>query len=240
MGKRVQIRRSQYVAIAMAIVLLVGSGVGHRLLAARYARLAESREIPPGTLSRLPLSLGDWSGQEAPLDPAIIKATDTDDHLSRIYTRSSDGERISLWVAYGVRFRDLAPHRPEVCYTGVGWILEGEERSEVATPSGESLACRILTFRRSGLEGGRAMVLNYYLVDGQAAADVGLLRSYAWQLDYAARYVAQVQIVCTDSGRGMPAREVLSDFAAVSAPGIRGLLEDAVNGLPADKTAGTK
>jgi hypothetical protein len=60
----------------IAIVVLV-AGV-YRTLEAYCNRPAESKLLPPGTLARLPLELGDWRGEDQPLDQRTIEATDTD------------------------------------------------------------------------------------------------------------------------------------------------------------------
>ena len=89
----------------VAVGLMIASGAGYSVAAG-------------------PLQIGPWNGSDTALDERLVKATDTDDHVSRSYVRSDGRGDVSLFIAYGVRFRDLMPHRPEVCYTGAGWTLE--------------------------------------------------------------------------------------------------------------------
>src|SRR5512141_1892537 len=119
MSKPTVIRRpgADYrLSAAVGLCVFLVSGAGYYWLAERYARASQSVPIPAGTLGRLPLGIGDWRGQDVPMDEQIIRATRTDDHLNRAYARPAANQNVTLWVAYGVRFRDLMPHRPEVCY----------------------------------------------------------------------------------------------------------------------------
>ena len=217
------------VGMAAGMVLLVASGVGYRTLAARYNRPTSSVPIPPGTLAKLPLELGDWVGRDRPLAEAVVRATAVDDHISRRYRRLDGRGSVSLFVAYGVNLRDLAPHRPEVCYTSVGLVLEETREATLTATDGVDLPCRVYRFKRGGLAAESVTVLNYYIVDGKYCPDVSLLRSKVWRLSLQADYSAQVQITCGGSPRGSTtAGGLVRTFASDSAAVIRDLLAAAV------------
>ncbi len=210
-------------AVAATVLLLLG-GAGYRAVVNRYARPADSAPLPAGTLAKLPLAIGGWSGKDDPLAAAVIEQTDTDDHLSRIYINRAASQSVSLWVGYGVQLRDLTPHRPEVCYPGNGWIADGAATVELSLEDGGTLACRILRFRKGGLSTERVTVLNYYIIDGEFFADVSALRSRASQSLGEASYVVQVQL----SSNGGPFRRdpesTLREFAVLSTPELGKLL----------------
>ena len=217
------------VAAAVGIGLLVCCGVGYRVAAAYLAGPAAGRPLPPGALAKLPMQIGDWRGKEAPLDEAVVRAADTDAHISRTYSKPGRAENAWLYVAYGLRARDLMPHRPEVCYPGNGWTLDDNRTVQLPLADGTTLQCRILRFSRSGLNDTRITVLNYYIVDGKYCPDVSLLRSAAWRGSSGVRYMAEVQIACTRSGSSgaAAAEKVVRDLASDSAHGIYGLFENA-------------
>ena len=210
-----------WIAFGVAAGVLLLSHVGDQAASARYARIQRGTPVPPGTLAKLPMMIGAWQGRDEPLDERIIRATDTDDHVSRRYVRGSD--TVHLFVAYGVNLRDLMPHRPEVCYVGAGWTRD--ELPAEATLSDGMLPVQIQHFHRGGLEAQQTTVLNYYIVNGQYCGDVSLLRKRAADLNQTeAAYSAQVQVTC-----GHPLKEkaeaLVREFAAESAPLIRELLE---------------
>lgn len=216
-------------ATAAALALLMGSGVGYRMAAARLARTHASVRLSRGTLAALPLSLGDWQGREVPLNAAVIGATDTDDHVNRAYGRVPGRERVSLFLGYGVRVRDLMPHRPEVCYVGAGWVLDNSKQEDLVCADGTLLPVTIHRFERGGLDSRRLSVLNYYIVDGRRYADISALRTEAWRPRSDLSYMAQVQIAGTGAdllGSGEGACRL---FAVDSAPAIRELLKRVVD-----------
>ncbi len=222
-------RRKMVIAATIAVTLLVAGGLAVRILAEHLGRTGDHVALPRGTLAQLPLNLGDWTGRESPLDEAIVKATSADDYLNRLYFRQPAGPTVGLYIAYGVRARDLMPHRPEVCYPGNGWTLDDTESRELPLAEGEKLPCRIYRFSRGTLDRQTITVLNYYIVDGQYAPDVSLLRSKAWQGSGAIQYMVQVQVTCSEQSAPDPdvSARAVDALATLSAKPIRSLLPDA-------------
>jgi len=217
-------------AVVAAVAIVAGGGFGHRALARHLDRAPDRVPIPEGTLAQLPLQIGEWVGNDKSIDQSIVRAADVDDYVNRQYVRRTDNQRVGLWVAYGVRARDLMPHRPEVCYPGAGWTLQGRETTVIPIADDVIVRARILSFTAGGFDSRRVTVLNYYIVDDQTCEDVSLLRSKAWRGQTAIRYMVQVQIACGAN----PARPVASpadivrEFAGESFTHIRGLLDKAV------------
>lgn len=216
-------------ALILAAVLTVGTGVAYRVVAARYAFATNGVSMPVGTLAGVPLQIDQWQGRDLAVSERIIKQTDTDDHLSRRYERPGGGS-VTVWVAYGVRLRDLMPHRPEVCYVGAGWTLKAEQRIDIAAADGSHPPCRLMTFGKAGLANQQILVLNYYLVGNTYSADVSSLRSQASRLNREANYVVQVQIVQEGGEAEDLAHQPAYEFAAVFGPQIRKVIDQAVAG----------
>jgi len=221
-------RKSVIIAAIAAGLLMFLSSAGYRILAARLEAPVNTTPISFATLQRLPLQIGDWTGREVPLDEAIVRATDTDAHVNRSYSRRGGLEFVSLYIATGVKARDLMPHRPEVCYTGAGWTLMDKRSMELPLSDGTSLPCNVMQFSRGALNTEKVIVLDYYIVDGEYCRDVSLLRSKAVLGSGAVRYVAQVQIVTSVPSNQTedPAVKTVRAFAVESALLISGLFED--------------
>ena len=220
-------RQPVIVAAVVAGFLILVSSAAYHVLAARLAAPVNTTSLPPAALEKLPMQIGDWTGQNVPLDEAIARATDTEAHINRRYSRHNALEHISLYVAYGVRARDLMPHRPEVCYTGAGWTLVDRSSLELPLSDGMKLPCSTFQFSRGALNTQKVVVLDYYIVDGQYCRDVSLLRSKAWRGSGTVRYVAQIQIAAsaTSNLTTDSAARIISDFAADSASSISRLFE---------------
>jgi EpsI family protein len=226
-------QRPILLAAATAVALLFVSGGAYRLLAGYLNRPTDGVPMPRGTLAKaFPMQIGGWQGKEKPVEEAVVEQAACDDYISRTYVRGT--EAVQLWIAYGVRARDLMPHRPEVCYPGNGYTLEDTRPVELPVGGGPPLECRTYQFSRGGFGAGLLTVLNYYIVDGQYSPDVSLLRSKALGGSAGIRYMAQVQIVASGGGGGASgaASRSVQAFAADAARAIRGLMPDAAKAQP--------
>ena len=143
--------KSFIIAAAVAGIIIIIFSTAYHLLAARLEAPVNTTSLSPAALERLPLQIGGWTGKEAPLDEVVVRATDTDAYVSRIYSRHNASEYISLYIAYGVRARDLMPHRPEVCYIGAGWTLIDKRTMELPLSDEMELPCNVLQFSRGTL-----------------------------------------------------------------------------------------
>ncbi len=230
-------QRSVIVAVIVAGFLMLISSAAYRVLAARLEAPVNTVPISPAALERLPLQIGDWMGREVPLDEAIVRATDTDAHINRSYSRNNASQYILLYIASGVKARDLMPHRPEVCYTGAGWTLIDKRSMELPLSDGMELPCMALQFSRGTLNTKKTVLLNYYIVDGQYCRDISLLRSKAWRGSGTVRYVAQIQIVASTTANLTTdsAERIVRAFAVESAPSISRLFESAEESRGSDK-----
>ena len=223
--------RSVIVAAATATFIMFVFGAAHRALTNQLTNPAGVSSMSPDALEKLPLQIGDWTGQEVPLDEAIIEATDTDAHISRRYSRHNASEHVLLYIAAGKRARDLMPHRPEVCYTGAGWTRVSSNSTELFTEDGMELPCSVFQFSKGALNTKNVKILDYYIVDGQLCRDISLMRSKIWRGSGTIEYVAQVQII-TDIIRDRTADsavKIVSDFACESAKSIFQVLESATD-----------
>lgn len=221
-------RRPVLAAAVVAGSLMFLFGVAYRVVAARLDTSVDSAPISPETLARFPLQIGGWKGKEVPLDEAIVRATNTDAHLNRLYVRDGGLQAVSFYIASGIQARDLMPHRPEVCYIGAGWTLTDRRFVELPLGDSASLPCNIMQFSRGVLNPQKVAVLDYYLVDGQYCADVSLLRAKVWRGSGSIRYVAQIQIVApiVQMRKADAAIQLVCDFATESAALTAALFDD--------------
>src|SRR4051794_39321881 len=94
-------RGGRWGPVALACVLLVGSG-GLRLREARRveAYLRQGR-LSPVPLAGVPLELGPWRGRPEPLDPQIARLTGQTDHIFRTYVDTRTGVALDVIILYG-------------------------------------------------------------------------------------------------------------------------------------------
>lgn len=195
--------RAVLAAATLAVMLLAGSGYAFHAMGRYYAQPLTSVPLPAGTLERLPMDVGPWRGRDVAMDPRMLKATDADAMLTRTYVRAGDNLAVNFYVAYGIRGRDLVPHRPEVCYPGAGWTLESNQPRLLALPDGQSLPCRVLRFSRPGLGNQTVRVMNFFLVDGRYYDDLSGIRSLIWKGSDQIRYMTRVMLTMPDRSTGL-------------------------------------
>jgi exosortase/archaeosortase family protein len=127
---------------------------------AAQAALERLVDIPRPPLRRplvsLPLRLGDWVGQDLPVDPEIVERAQADEYLSRSYVDAKNpGRQVTLWANYS-RFGLNLRHSPEVCLPSGGWEkVEAQTRVvEVPGPDGTPSKLTQLAYRQGELVQG--------------------------------------------------------------------------------------
>lgn len=185
-------------ALLAASGFLVGANLIHYGLAKRASLPVAAEPLDPKALSKLPLMINDWRGEEVPLDQRIAERTNSDTRINRRYSRQNGGEVVLVYVAAGTRARAMMFHRPEVCYVASGLTLTGSHSVNLELGNGRQLAARLLEFGTEDVQASGVVVLSYYYFGGQYyASRLPVLRaiSRAWRGSALGAYLVQVQIV---------------------------------------------
>jgi hypothetical protein len=105
---------------AIVVAILVGSG-GVRWWQARRveARMDAGRERQ-FKLDEIPLTLCDWAGERSEMDERIVRATGSDELITRRYVDGRTGVVLDVIVLYGPT-SEIFIHSPEVCYPKAGF-----------------------------------------------------------------------------------------------------------------------
>ena len=113
----------------------------------------------------LPLTLGEWKGEDVGLDPGMFEAIGAKMVLSRQY-RNRAGRLASLHLAVfeGVDGPTAMPHSPEICYPAGGWVLAEPKY----IPLDQSGTTGLAKFLPAARQGQMAYVLYWYQIDGAA------------------------------------------------------------------------
>ena len=214
-------------AIIVADILLLVFGFIYDALAVRLGAPVTASPIAQEIVNRLPMQIGSWTGQDVDLDETIIRATGTDAHISRRYSRHQKLESVLLYIACGTNARNLVAHRPDDCYVAAGQTLMDSRSAELKLNDGMILPCSVFYFSHGGLSTDQTVVLDYFIVDGQHCGDDSLLKSRAWRGSDTITYAAQVQVVASSTGAltADSATKIIYDFAVDSAADIADLFK---------------
>ena len=149
-----------YLLVALALVF-IGGPLATRAAQALPIKLLQS-------FASFPLQLGSWHGQLVPIDPEMVKATKSDDHLNVEFSQPGKPP-ISLWIAYYESQKKAGGfvHTPKICLTGGGWaeVTTGIEQIDKGLPVNsmivEQMGNRIL-FYYWYMQRGRWVTSEYY------------------------------------------------------------------------------
>ena len=216
----------------LAVLMLVVSGISYRVAAARYDRFANPVPLAKNSLSLLPHRIGEWGGEDLPLDGAVFSLLGVDAYVNRMYSRPGASHPIALFISYSTHPRDVLAHRPEICYPSAGWARTSTKVLELPVAQAERLLCQKQTFQRGGLGDRQACVLSYYLVDSVPLASISDVRNQLLMARGGAPYVFLVQFILEAEAIGEDEMGLLEELAVASASDIALLQRNAVAAAP--------
>jgi EpsI family protein len=140
------------------------------VVAAFYSAHAGSAEsvVAREPLSRLPLSVGEWHGQEAsPLADDVLAQLGVDDYVNRQYFRAGSVP-VGIYVGYYASQRQGDTiHSPQNCLPGAGWRPVETGMADLQTNGGRVRVNQFVI--QKGLD--RQVVLYWYQGRGRVVAN---------------------------------------------------------------------
>jgi Protein of unknown function (DUF3485) len=119
---------SRHLPIALAIVLIVGLTVVEAKISDRFQGSNLTAERFSELLALIPLKVGDWVGEDLPVDDEVRQTAGAVGYVSRSYRNAKTGERVGLWLIVG-HSRDVCRHTPNICYPASGFKVRAENNS---------------------------------------------------------------------------------------------------------------
>jgi hypothetical protein len=107
---------------------------------------ATETERPPlrAPLTTVPMELGDWVGRDVNVDPRVLKESQADEYINRIYeSRKDPGRRLWLWINYSRMGLNLR-HSPKICLPSGGWTEIESESRMIPIRYGDDRSIRIM------------------------------------------------------------------------------------------------
>ena len=141
------VKMTKFLPMVAAVVVI---GVSTFLQGQYSERFGKHRpEALQGFTSRLdavPRVIGDWKGQDMPIDPREFKASGCDGCVSRDFVNEVTGEKVSLFLVSGTA-RHVTIHTPDWCYRGAGFTMDGAKQQFTfdtvdMTPPPEAITAR--------------------------------------------------------------------------------------------------
>lgn len=77
----------------------------------------------------IPMTVGDWVGQDAPENEQQLKLAGAHESISRVYTHRHDkSKQVMVFMILG-KSRDVSKHEPKHCYVGAGFQMAHDPRN---------------------------------------------------------------------------------------------------------------
>ena len=200
------------VCLCAGIIGLAAIGYHATVLSGRATRVSAPTPLAR-PLAQLPMTLGDWHGEDVELSPDTVRVAAADACLRRDY-RNPQGLPVSLYIAYYGNVKDRVPHGPTVCYPYQGWHEGHNEMIALPTdvPAFPQLAVRKLVYEKAD---ARVAVLYWYAANGQQQADTTWQRfdsAFRDLLGHGGAYVFQVMVTAPVTGSSESAFASLERF----------------------------
>lgn len=138
-------------------------------------------------LDALPMTVGDWRGQDIRIDAGTRDALSADGFLYRSYTHKGTGRQIGLLIVYRKYGRREFAHRPELCYPAAGWEIIRKSYTDMPY-AGSSVPARLVVAEQEGYRevitywfaSGRRTEANYLKQQARMALDRMQPQTYGW------------------------------------------------------------
>jgi hypothetical protein len=118
----------RYSPIIVAVLLIVGLTIIEINMTDRLAGTNVTAEQRAALLEKVPVKVGDWHGDDIPVDPTVRKKAGAVGAVQREYHNVRTGEKVRLWLIVG-HAREVSYHTPDVCYPGQGFEARAKENS---------------------------------------------------------------------------------------------------------------
>jgi hypothetical protein len=222
-------RRQIVVAALAASLFMLIFGTVYRTIAAPVNKVA----LDPSVLESFPRQIGEWTGEDIPIDLRIRKVMDADAYINRRYTRRNGSESISLYFPCGANVSALLQHVPENCYVGAGWTLVDRHTAELSPGGQTKLPCSIVRFARTGFDTRNLILVHFLVADGEFFTTFSAVaQKKGWRHFAETHYAAQVQVVASADGMSVEAATKLAtSFATDAAPFVGRSFENLRAGL---------
>ncbi len=119
---------SRYLPIVLGVLVIVGLTIPQIVMSDRFASTNVSAAQRAELLNKVPKKIGDWIGEDMPIDKNVRDVAGAIGAVSREYRNSRTNERVNLWLIVG-HARGISSHTPNTCYPASGFTQRARENS---------------------------------------------------------------------------------------------------------------
>jgi hypothetical protein len=144
-------------SLSFASLLVIVAGAVHGVCTDRWGTSSDLHALVEH-IRRVPQTIGEWEGKDVQRSDREWRAAGAVGHLDRVYTRRSDGARVTVMLVAG-RGAEISSHTPEVCYPSAGYSLEGFKRIKAGpSPGAAFFTARAVVSDSNATNGGHLRI----------------------------------------------------------------------------------
>ena len=119
---------TRYSPIVVGVLLIVGLTIVQARMSDRLSGKNFTTEQKAQLLKNVPMNIGDWHGEDKPVDEAVRETAGAVGAVSRVYRNVRTGDVVDLWLIVG-HGRVISAHTPDICYRSSGFAARARENS---------------------------------------------------------------------------------------------------------------
>jgi hypothetical protein len=116
--------------VILGVVAIVALTAAQAKISGRFQGSDITEEHFAALLENVPMNIGDWKGENLPVEDQVKKTAGARGYVSRDYVNELSGERVGIWLIVG-HSRDVMRHTPDVCYPSSGFKTRAPENAKV-------------------------------------------------------------------------------------------------------------
>jgi hypothetical protein len=120
---------ARYAPVIVGVVLIVALTIVQGRMTDRLSGTSITVAQKAELLKNVPINIGDWHGEDKPVDEAVKDTAGAVGAVSRTYRNSRTGEVVDLWLIVG-HGREITAHTPDICYRSSGFTARAQENSD--------------------------------------------------------------------------------------------------------------
>ena len=114
-----------YLPLEASLVLIVSLALVEGKMRDRWGTPGVEAAELGKRFDQVPKKIGDWVGEDLPVEEVTRKTAGAVNYVSRLYTNSKNRNTVNLWLIIG-HSRDVCRHTPTVCYPSQGFRQTGD------------------------------------------------------------------------------------------------------------------
>ncbi|MCG8450911.1 MAG: EpsI family protein [Pirellulales bacterium] len=111
---------------AAAVVVIISLSLVEGVMRDRWATPGVEASEVGQRFQQVPIELGDWVGEDLPVDMVTKSTAGAVNYVSRRYVNRRTKQEVTLWLIVG-HSRDICRHTPDVCYPNQGFRRVGSQ-----------------------------------------------------------------------------------------------------------------